>query len=84
MLFRSVERVAINFNKPDQKMLEQMTLAEARAYMEAGHFAPGSMLPKVEAAIDFVQMGGPFAIITDPEHLAQALRGEAGTRIVPG
>ncbi|MBE2182314.1 MAG: carbamate kinase [Anaerolineae bacterium] len=79
-----VERVAINFNKPDQKMLEQMTLAEARAYMEAGHFAPGSMLPKVEAAIDFVQMGGPFAIITDPEHLAQALRGEAGTRIVPG
>ncbi len=79
-----VEKVAINFNKPNQQLLDQMTLAEARTYMQEGHFAPGSMLPKVEAAIDFVQMGGPLAIITDPEHLAQSLRGEAGTRIVPG
>lgn len=79
-----VERVAIHFNTPQQRSLEQMTLQEARQYMAEGHFAPGSMLPKVEAAIDFVQMGGPQAIITDPPNLARALHGETGTRIVPG
>ena len=79
-----VEKVAINFNKPDQIWLDQMTLSEARRYMAESHFAPGSMLPKIEAAIEFVQMGGPVAIITDPPNLARALRGETGTRIVPG
>lgn len=79
-----VEKVAINFNKPDQQFLDRMTLTEARRYMQEGHFAPGSMLPKIEAAIEFVQMGGPMAIITDPPNLARALRGETGTRIVPG
>ncbi len=79
-----VEQVALNFNKPDQKMLAQMTLAEAEQYMSEGHFAPGSMLPKIEAAVEFVRMGGPQAIITDPPNLARALRGETGTRIVPG
>lgn len=79
-----VEKVAINYNKPDQRDLDQMTLADAREYMQQGHFAPGSMLPKVEAAMEFVRMGGPQAIITDPPNLARALRGEAGTRIVPG
>jgi carbamate kinase len=78
-----VEKVAIHFNTPQQRSLEQMTLQEARQYMAEGHFAPGSMLPKVEAAIDFVQMGGPQAIITDPPNLARALRGETGTKIVP-
>lgn len=79
-----VEKVALNFNKPDQVLLDQMTLTEARKYMAEGHFAPGSMLPKIEAAVEFVQMGGPLAIITDPPNLARALRGETGTRIVPG
>jgi carbamate kinase len=79
-----VERVALNFNKPDQRFLEQMTLAEAEQYMAEGHFAPGSMLPKIEAAVEFVRMGGPQAIITDPPNLARALRGETGTRIIPG
>jgi carbamate kinase len=79
-----VEKVAIHFNKPEQRQLDQMTLSEARQYMAEGHFAPGSMLPKVEAAIDFVHMGGPQALITDPPNLARALRGETGTRIVPG
>jgi carbamate kinase len=79
-----VEKVAINFNKPDQRALDAMTLTEARQYMSEGHFAPGSMLPKVEAAIDFVGMGGPLAIITDPPNLARALRGETGTRVLPG
>ncbi len=79
-----VEKVALNFNKPDQVMLDQMTLSQARQYMAENHFAPGSMLPKIEAAVEFVQMGGPVAIITDPPNLARALRGETGTRIVPG
>jgi carbamate kinase len=79
-----VEQVAINFNKPNQRVLDQMTLAEAAQYTAEGHFAPGSMLPKVEAAVEFVRMGGPQAVITDPPNLARALRGETGTRIVPG
>ncbi|MFN8450360.1 MAG: carbamate kinase [Anaerolineae bacterium] len=79
-----VEKVALNFNKPDQRFLDQMTLVEAEQYIAEGHFAPGSMLPKIEAAVEFVRMGGPQAIITDPPNLARALRGETGTRIVPG
>ena len=79
-----VEQVALNFNKPDQRMLPQITLAEAERYMAEGHFAPGSMLPKIEAAVEFVRMGGPQAIITDPPNLSRALRGETGTRIIPG
>ncbi|MBE2269051.1 MAG: carbamate kinase [Anaerolinea sp.] len=79
-----VEQVALNYNKPDMRLLEQMTLAEAQQYISEGHFAPGSMLPKIEAAVEFVRMGGPQAIITDPPNLARALRGETGTRIIPG
>jgi len=79
-----VEKVSLHFNKPDQRALDQMTLVEAQQYMDEGHFAPGSMLPKIEAAMDFVKMGGPQALITDPPNLARALRGETGTRVVPG
>lgn len=79
-----VEKVAINFNKPDQRLLDQMTLGEAQQYMAEGHFAAGSMLPKIEAAIEFVRMGGPQAIITDPPNIVRGLRGETGTRVVPG
>ncbi len=79
-----VEKCALDFKKPTQRTLDQMTLAEARQYIAEGHFAPGSMLPKIEAAVEFVQMGGPMAIITDPANLARALRGETGTRVVPG
>lgn len=79
-----VEKVALNFNKPNQQLLDTITLAEAQRYMAEGHFAAGSMLPKIEAAVEFIKMGGPQAIITDPPNLARALRGETGTRIVPG
>jgi carbamate kinase len=79
-----VEKVAVDFKQPTARDLDQMTLREARQYMAEGHFAPGSMLPKIEAAVEFVQMGGPLAIITDPPNLARALRGETGTRIIPG
>jgi carbamate kinase len=79
-----VEKVALNYNKPDQRELDEMTLQEATHYMQAGHFAPGSMLPKIEAVTEFVRNGGPQAIITNPANLARALRGETGTRILPG
>jgi carbamate kinase len=84
MISTGVEKVALNYGKPDQRDLNELTLAEAQQYMAEGHFPPGSMKPKIEAAIDFVQMGGPYAIITDPPNLARALRGETGTRIIPG
>lgn len=79
-----VEKVSLNFNKPDQVDLDRVTLAEAQNYIDEGHFAVGSMLPKMQACVDFIKNGGPQAIITDPAHLKQALYGDAGTRIVPG
>ena len=79
----AVEKVAINFNKPDQKWLDKLTVAEAKKYIEEGHFAKGSMLPKVQAILRFLESGGKAAIITNPENLSRALRGETGTWIVP-
>jgi carbamate kinase len=77
----AVEKVCLNFGKPDQKSLSTMTLAEAKQYIAEGHFKPGSMLPKVQAVVDFLEGGGVQAIITDPEHLAAALQGKAGTSV---
>lgn len=79
-----VEKVSLNFNTPEQKDLDELTLQEAQSYMEQGHFAKGSMLPKIEAAIDFVQSGGPRAIITNPANLKRALHHDTGTHIIPG
>jgi carbamate kinase len=84
MISTGVAQVAINFGKPDQQNLSRMTLAEARRYMKEGHFKPGSMYPKIEAIVDFIEKGGPQAIITDPPNIGRALRGETGTLIVPG
>jgi carbamate kinase len=78
-----VEQVALNFNKPDQKLLDKITLKEARQYMAEGHFAPGSMLPKIEAVVRFLERGGPQALITNPANIGRALHGESGTRFVP-
>ncbi len=80
----AVEKVALNFGKPDQQWLDEMTVAEAKQYTEEGHFAPGSMKPKVQACIQFLEAGGGEALITNPENIARALRGETGTRIVKG
>jgi carbamate kinase len=77
----AVEKVCLNFGKPTQKALAAMTLAEAKQYLAEGHFKPGSMLPKVQAVVEFLEGGGGEAIITDPEHLAAALKGQAGTRV---
>jgi carbamate kinase len=79
----AVEKVAINFGKPDEKWLDRMTLAEAKQYMAEGHFAPGSMYPKIEAVVSYLEKGGPKALITNPENLARALHGETGTVICP-
>jgi carbamate kinase len=79
----AVEKVAINFNKPDQKWLDKMTVAEAKEYMAAGHFAKGSMLPKIQAILNFLEHGGKQALITNPENISRALKGETGTWIVP-
>lgn len=84
LISTGVEKVSLNYNTPQQKDLDRVTLLEANDYIEQGHFATGSMLPKIEATIDFVQNGGPQAIITNPENLTRALNGETGTRIVPG
>jgi carbamate kinase len=78
----AVEKVSLNYRKPDEKAIDRMTLAEAKQYLKEGHFAPGSMKPKIEAVIEFLENGGREALITDPEHLVAAIRGEAGTWIV--
>ena len=79
----AVEKVAINFGKPDQQWLDKMTLAEAQAYLGEGkHFAKGSMAPKIQAAIMYLENGGGAAIITNPENIGRALKGETGTWIV--
>ena len=79
----AVEKVAVNFNKPDQKWLDEMTVAEAEQYIAEGHFAPGSMLPKVQAIVKFLKEGGKKALVTDPPNIQRALNGETGTWIVP-
>ena len=84
LISTGVEKVCLHFNSPKQRDLDVMTLQEAHRYMDAGHFAPGSMFPKIEAAVDFVHNGGPRAIISNPANLTRALHHETGTRIVPG
>ncbi len=80
----AVEKVALNFGKPDQKFIDRMTLAEAKQYLAEGtHFAKGSMAPKIQAIIWFLEAGGKQALITDPENIGRALKGETGTWIVP-
>lgn len=78
----AVERISVNYRKPDQKDIDRMTLAEAKKYLADGHFAPGSMKPKVEAIIEFLEAGGREALVTDPPHLVAALEGRSGTWIV--
>ena len=84
LISTAVEKVAINFGKPDQKWIDRMTLAEAKQYLAEGiHFAKGSMAPKIEAIIRFLEHGGKQALITNPENIGRALKGETGTWIIP-
>lgn len=82
VILTAVEKVSINFKKPDQKDLDRMSVAEAKQYIKEGHFAPGSMLPKIEAALNFVESKpGRIAIITSLDKAVDAIEGRAGTTI---
>lgn len=83
LIATSVERVAIHFKKPEQRWLDEMTVAEAETYIRQGHFARGSMQPKVESIVEYLKEGGSMGLITTPWNIARALRGETGTRIIP-
>lgn len=78
----AVEKVALNYGKPNQEWLDHLTLAQTKTYLaEGGHFAKGSMAPKIQAVVNFLERGGKEAIITNPENLERALAGKTGTRI---
>jgi carbamate kinase len=80
----AVEQVALSFGRPEQRFVSKLTASEARRYLEEGtHFAPGSMAPKVQAVLNYLDAGGKEAIVTDPENVERALAGETGTRFVP-
>jgi carbamate kinase len=84
LISTAVEKVALNFGKPNQQWLDRITLAEAKQYLTEGiHFASGSMAPKIEAVVSFLENGGKQALITDPANIARALRGETGTYVIP-
>jgi len=83
LISTAVERVALNYGKPDQRDLARMSVDEASRYLSQGHFPPGSMGPKVLSAIRFIEATGKEALITSPEGIRRALDGRTGTRIVP-
>jgi len=84
LISTAVEKVALNFGKPDEKQIDRMTVSEAKGYLEEGiHFAKGSMEPKIKAIVWFLENGGKQALITNPENIGRALKGETGTWIVP-
>ncbi len=79
----AVKQVALNFGKPDEQLIATMTVSEAETYIEQNHFAPGSMLPKMQAALKFLKAGGKEVIITSPEFIKEAVLHGAGTHIIP-
>jgi len=83
LISTAVEKVALNFGTPEQQWVDQFTLAEVKQYLaEGGHFAEGSMAPKMRAVVQFMEAGGKEALITNPPNLERAMAGETGTRIV--
>jgi carbamate kinase len=84
LITTAVEKVALGFGTPDEEWVDHMKLSEARAYLADGrHFARGSMAPKIQAVVEYLEGGGVQALITDPANLERALRGETGTLITP-
>lgn len=81
VILTGVDRVAINFKKPDQKFFDRMTVAECEQYLKEGQFPKGSMGPKIEAACDFIKRGGDKVVITTMENATLAVDGRAGTVI---
>ena len=84
LISTAVPQVLVNFNKPDQRALARVTLAEVHALNNQGHFAKGSMQPKIVAMMHFLERGGRAGLITDPVNIGRALAGETGTHFVPG
>ncbi|HUO85706.1 MAG TPA: carbamate kinase [Thermoanaerobaculia bacterium] len=83
IILTGVERVAVQFGTPDERWLDSLSVDEAERYLQQGEFPPGSMGPKIEAAVDFVRRSGHQVLITDVDHLREGLAGQAGTRIGP-
>lgn len=83
LISTAIEKVALDFNQPDQRWLDRVTMAEAKQYLDQGHFAKGSMEPKVQAIIGYLENGGQEAIVTSPENIGRALAGETGTHFIP-
>jgi len=81
IMLTNVENAYLNFNQEDQKALQYINVEDAKKYLKDGHFPPGSMGPKIEASIDFLEKGGKEALITDPENLLEALDKKTGTHI---
>ena len=80
----AVEKVYLNYGKKNASPLDRVSVEQIKKYMDEGHFAPGSMLPKIKAALGFLAGGGNEAVITNPESLTRAVRGETGTHIFSG
>lgn len=83
LISTGVEKCYLHFGKPNQKAIDRMTLLQAKKYIAENHFKPGSMKPKIEAAIQFLSQGGKEVIITSPSAIPKAVKGETGTRMVP-
>ncbi len=83
LISTAVEKVALDFGKPEQVWVDRFTLSEVEHYLaEGGHFLPGSMEPKMRAVVEFLENGGRKALITNPQNLERALAGQTGTLIV--
>ncbi|HSP17583.1 MAG TPA: carbamate kinase [Thermoanaerobaculia bacterium] len=83
MILTNVPQVSLDFGKPTQRQVEQLAVADAEKHLAAGQFPPGSMGPKIEAAIQFVRASGKTVLITDVEHVREAIAGSGGTKITP-
>jgi carbamate kinase len=83
VILTEIEKVAVDFRQPDESWLDRLTVAEAKALAAEGHFPPGSMGPKIQACLEFLEAGGQRAIITNPENMSEAFEGRGGTHIVP-
>lgn len=82
-ILTSVDKVALNYRQKNMTFLDRITVQEARHYLNEGHFPPGNMGPKIEAAIHFLEQGGHKAVITSVDRMADAIKGETGTEIIP-
>jgi len=82
IILTNIDTVRLNFSKPDEQSISRMNLEEAQEYLDQGQFPPGSMGPKIEAAIKFIKEGGKRTIICELDQVSEALKGEAGTEIV--